>query len=89
MPNNNKNYTGIKQLVQNAWVCCPSGYKDCWSGTELVKTHKWLTWSLLYSQLMEQLRPSPGFYSKTFGREINNAHSLLPREVGGVARHTS
>ncbi len=23
-------------LIKNAWVCGPSGYKDCWLGTELV-----------------------------------------------------
>ncbi len=28
--------TGATHLVKNARACYPPGYKDCWSGTELV-----------------------------------------------------
>ncbi len=28
--------TGGAHLIRNVIVCCPLGYKDCWSGTESV-----------------------------------------------------
>ncbi len=35
-PTNNNGPTGGTHLIYNARVCCPSGYKNCWSGTELL-----------------------------------------------------